>query len=108
MAALNIDLPTALCGEIMRVKVPLAFLLVDTVLLQEEEEGREEEDEEDDEAASVAAAFRTLLVNMEVMRSWPLDKSVVFFAFLPNNDFSAELEEGITAGSVRRGKERIG
>ena len=85
----------------MRVKVPLAFLLVETVLFDRAlllllllllpllAEA----------AARVAAAFLTLLVNMDVMRSWPLDKSVTFFDFLTATDFSVGCEDGITAGS---------
>ena len=80
----------------MRVKVPLAFLFVETVLFDRAllllpllAEA----------AARVAAAFLTLLVNIDVMRSWPLDKSVTFFDFLIAADFSVDCEDGITAGS---------
>ena len=79
----------------IRVKVPLAFLFVETVLLEAERELEAEE-----AAASVAAAFRTLFVNMEVMRSCPFDSRVDFFGFFPIDGFSVGCEEGITAGSA--------
>ena len=78
----------------IRVNVPLAFLLVETDLLEEGRDSREEEEEEEEEEP-----FLRLLENMDVMRICPLERRVAFFDFFPAADFSEGCEDGITAGS---------
>ena len=55
----------------IRVNVPLAFLLVETDLLEEGRDSREEEEEEE--------PFLRLLENMDVMRICPLERRLAFF-----------------------------
>ena len=76
----------------IRVNVPLAFLLVETDLLEEGRDSREEEEEEEE-------PFLRLLENMDVMRICPLERRLAFFDFFPAADFSEGCEDGITAGS---------